>query len=199
MTFERAKVLSNKGLSRPTLFMVDIPFISSSANDYLKFFCKATRLPEVSQETVGASGQGRTGIMRQQPTMITFGKPFTMTVIERSDYLVYRNLRDWFEKTCPPYNTLFNDSQRMAYYDDFVTDMKLIKLELPYEAWDSRKLQNKMDKGAVNADGYRQVLEVTFKNAYPTTIGDINFDSENRNSMTTFDISFNYESYHVQT
>ena len=199
MTFERAKVLLNKGLSRPTLFMVDIPAISSASNDYLKFFCKSTRLPELSQETVGASGQGRTGIMRQQPTMITFGKPFSMTVIERSDYLVYKNMRRWFEKTCPPYNTRNDESQRMAYYDSFVLDMRLIKLELPYEGWDARGLQNKMDSGQVNADGYRQVLDITFKNAYPTTIGDINFDTQNRNSMTTFDISFNYESYHVQT
>ena len=199
MTFERAKVLLNRGLSRPSLFMVDIPAISTASNDYLKFFCKSTRIPEVSQETVGASGQGRTGIMRQQPTMITFGKPFAMTVIERSDFIVYKNMREWFEKTCPPYNTLGNESQRMEYYDNFVYDMRLIKLELPYEAWDSRGLQNSMDRGIVNADGYRQVLDVTFKNAYPTTIGDINFDTENRNSMTTFDISFNYESYHVQT
>ena len=199
MTFERAKVLLNKGLSRPTLFMVDIPVISSSSNEYLKFFCKSTRLPEVSQETVAASGQGRTGVTRQQPTMITFGKPFAMTVIERSDYIVYKNMREWFEKACPPYNTLGNDSQRMEYYDNFVYDMRLIKLELPYSAWDSDQLQRGMDSGQVNSQGYREVLDVTFKNAYPTTIGDINFDTENRNSMTTFDISFNYESYHVQT
>ena len=137
--------------------------------------------------------------MRQQPTMITFGKPFSMTVIERSDYVVYRGMRSWFEQTCPPYNTLGNESQRMSYYDNFTTEIKLIKLELPYEAWDPRELQKRMDSGKVTAEGYREVLEVTFKNAYPTTIGDINFDTENRNSMTTFDISFNYESYHVQT
>ena len=199
MTFERAKSLLDRGLSRPTLFMVDIPAISGIANEYLKFYCKSSRLPELSQETVGASGQGRTGIMRQQPTMVTFGKPFTITVIERSDYLVYKNMRQWFEKTCPRYNTTGNASQRMAYYDSFVLDMKLIKLELPLEGWKPKLMQKKMDKGRLNSEGYREIMEVTFKNAYPTTIGDINFDTQNRNAMTTFDISFNYESYHVQT
>ena len=102
MTLERAKGLLNQGLARPTMFAVKIPWnektgsFSQEAEDYLRFFCKTTRIPEVAFETVGAAGQQRTGIIRQQPTMVAFGKPFTMEVIERSDYLVYKNMQQWF-------------------------------------------------------------------------------------------------------
>lgn len=203
MTFERAKALLAKGISRPTLFFVSIPNndqtsnFTTEANGYLRFFCQSTRMPELAHETVGRAGQGRTGVISQQPTMVTFGKPFSITVIENSDFLIYKNMQQWFNNSSPTYNTLGNASQRMGYYNTFTTDITLKKMELPLEGWDSRKLNDAIRKGVNNFEGYRKPVVITFKNAYPTMIGDINLATDNFNSMTTFEVSFNYESYHV--
>ena len=204
MTYERAKGLLKKGLSRPTLYFVSIPTneltngFQTEANAYLRFFCNATRIPEISHETVGAAGQGRTGVIRQQPSMVTFGKPFSIDVIEPSDFLVYKNMQRWFNRTSPTYNTKGSESQRMAYYTSYATDIVLKKLELPLEGWNSRKVNDAIRKGEINYEGYRKPVVITFKNAYPTMIGDVNLASDNFNSMTEYRIDFNYETYNVE-
>ena len=193
----------NQGLARPTLFAVKIPwnrktgYFTNEAERYLKFFCKTTRVPEVAFETVGAAGQQRTGIIRQQPTMVAFGKPFTIDVIERSDYVLYKNFQQWFNTCSPTYN-IDGGSQRMAYYDDFTMDIRLKKFEYPFEAWDNRSLQRAIDTEKVNFEGYRKPLVITFHKAYPSLIGDLNLDTEAQNSMLTFPVNFNYESYEIK-
>ena len=203
MTYERAKGLLKKGLSRPTLYFVSIPNneqtggFSNEANAYLRFFAKSTRIPEVAHETVGAAGQGRTGVIRQQPTMVTFGKPFAIQVIDDSDFVIYKQMQKWFNRTSPTYNTLGSDSQRMAYYNNYATDIVLKKLELPLEGWNPRKVNDAIKKGELNYEGYRKPIVITFKNAYPTSLQDIELGSDKIDAMTEYGVTFNYETYHI--
>ena len=101
MSYERAKGLLNRSVSRPTLFTIRFPRnrISEGANRYLEFFCTTTNIPEVRLQTAVVSGQEYMGIERDQPTQMIFGKPFSITVIENTDFLVYKNMRNWFNAT----------------------------------------------------------------------------------------------------
>ena len=191
MSYEQARALMGRGVSRPTLFAIRFPnLISRQTNDYLNFFCKATAIPEIRTATAFANGHERMGISREQPTAIQFGKPFNIEVIENSDFRVYREMRRWFDQTAQDINGL--GSQRMNYYNTFVQDMELIKLEQP------GNLEEALGSIGLITD-YKRVLTVRFRNAYPINIGTIALDQDNTNSFTTFGVSFTYESYSVDT
>ena len=203
MSYEKARALINKGPSKPSLYSVSIPNIentgrfSSSANDYIDFFVKSTSIPEVSHETIGAAGQQAVGVIRQQPMLTTYGKPFEITVLERSDFIVYKNLKDWFRRTCPNVNSGFLTSNRMGYYDFITADIILTKYEYGHETFESGKPQRKaIRKGILTPYGYRRVLTTVFENAYVTSIGSITLGSEMTDVPTEFNVQFNYEKYH---
>lgn len=203
MSYEKARALINKGNSRPTLYSVSIPRVlntanfSASANDYLDFFVKSTTIPEISHETVGAAGQSAVGIIRQQPMLTTYGKPFDITVLERSDFIVYRNLKDWFSRTCPNSNNIIIASNRMGYYDNITADIVLTKFEYGYETFKSGKRQrDAIRKGDITSSGYRKICETVFENAYVTSIGSIQLGSEMTDTPTEFNVQFNYEKYY---
>jgi hypothetical protein len=150
-------------------------------------FCKTASIPSISHETIGANGQERMGVVRQQPVGIVYSKPLTVTIIERSDFLVYNNMKQWFDMTCPSANSFLDLSHRMAYYDSYTCDIKL------------KKLESALDQNITNTrDGYESPLTVMFKDAYPTNIGDISFDNEAQNSLVTYDVSFSYTTYTTQ-
>jgi len=159
-------------------------------------FCKTASIPSISHETIGANGQERMGVVRQQPVGIVYSKPLTVTIIERSDFLVYNNMKQWFDKTCPDANTYFDFSHRMAYYDSYTCDIKLKKLE---SLLDIDRLSNNDIKKLSTRDGYESPLNVIFKNAYPTNIGDITFDNEASDQLVTYDVSFSYTTYNTQS
>lgn len=176
-----------QGVSRPTLFAIQFPnLISRQTNEYLRFFCRTTAIPEIRHATVFVNGHERMGISREQPTAVQFGKPFQIEVIEDSNFSVYKDMRSWFDLTAQNINGF--GSQRMNYYDSYTQDMTLTKLELPSNM-----------VGALGAAdsiaNYKQVLSVKFINAYPISIGAISLDQSNDNSFTTFNVSFTYESY----
>ena len=112
-----------------------------------------------------------------------FGKPFTMNVIADSEFKVYKDLREWFNQssTNASQGSNANRSHRMNYYESFIEDMKLIKLE-------------------VGGDGqeYKRVLTVNFINAFPIQIGNVDLSSENTNAVTEFQVQFAYESYNIE-
>ena len=66
MTYSGARAMLEMGVSRPTLYQVVIPGIGS--NDYLRFFCKATFIPEVKASLATVVGHDAIGIARDQPT-----------------------------------------------------------------------------------------------------------------------------------
>ena len=194
MSYEQAKALLDKSVSRPTLYSVRVPRVDRSTNDYINFFCSATSIPEVRVDTIIAAGHENMGIVREQPTAVMFGKPFTMTIIENSDFLVYKEIRNWFDLTTQNANQLGGltgraggRSQRMNYYDTYVSDFELVKLE---QKDNPVGTEGSLDPNA----NYKKPLTVKFLNAYPVSISDISLSSEAFDSYTEFSVSFNYES-----
>lgn len=201
MSFEKAMAQLNKSVSRPSLFRVSIKpneknaFFSEAANDYIKFFCEMTAIPSFAHDTIPVNGHERVGVMREQPSAVVFEKPFTISVIERSDYVVHEQMRQWFNKTCPAFTNSGEVSQRMSYYDTFTCDISLTKLEYAYEVSDYKTVRKLIEKGIVTGGGYRKELKVRFINAYPTKIGAINLNSGAYDDMVKYSIDFNYESF----
>ena len=177
-----------RGPAKPSLFRLSIPSsiknANFGANEYLRLFCKSATIPEISLETIGANGQERMGVVRQQPVGIMYAKPLTITVIERTDFIAYNNIKEWFDLISPDANDFLDLSHRMAYYDTYTCDIKLKKLESALE----QNIRN-------TRDGYESPLTVIFKNAFPTSIGSISFDNEAQNSLVTYDVSFSYTTY----
>ena len=194
MSYDTAAALLRTGPSRPTLFSVSMPRIGAAVNDYLDFFCKATSIPSLSLETTSLNGQSNMGIVRQQPLAMIYGKPFTMTVIENTDFTVYKAMREWIDLTTQNANQagafgFGGRSHRQNYYDSYVSDFTLTKLEQP----------NYIDgiNGGRPNDNYKKPVTVTFLNAYPVEISSMSLDSSSQNSQLEFDINFTYESYSV--
>ena len=187
MSYHSAAALMNRGPSRPTLYSMRVPRVSGLTNRYLDFFCEATAIPAVRMDTALAAGHEFMGITREQPTAMIFDKPFEITVVENSNFSVYKDMRDWINLTTQNANQVSGvfgggRNQRMNYYETFTSDMELIKLEngnsiLP------------------DLDGYKEVLRVRFINAYPIEIGAVALGSDMTDNLTKFTVSFTYESY----
>ena len=191
MSYEQARALLDRGVSRPTLYSVEMPFnVPRRTSDYLKFFCNTTAIPSVTHQTTVANGHEFQGVSREQPIAVVYGKPFTITVIENSEFSVYKDLRAWFDSCAQNSNPQQNArSQRMNYYSTFVQDMTLTKLEQP----------GNTTIGTGGLDGeFNKPLKVTFFNAYPVAMGRIALSSDAVDTATTYDISFTYETYNVQ-
>ena len=182
MSYNQAKALLSKGVSRPTLFSVRLPNrkVSGGTNDYLSFFCRATAIPEVRVNTVAVAGHEFMGVVREQPTAVMFGKPFNMEIIVDKEFNVYEELRGWFDQTAlnSAQSLTGARSQRMRYYDTYTEQMELVKLE-PSE------------------EGYIEVMSVNFIKAFPIEIGEISLDTEATDTYTSFRVSFSYETYNV--
>jgi len=190
MSYEQARALMDRGVSRPTLFALTLPnLVNRRTNDYLNLFCRATAIPEIRTATAFVNGHERMGISREQPTAIRFGKPFRIEVIENSEFSVYQDLRQWFDMTCVDINDP-RASQRMNYYESYVQDMQLHKLELP------DNLLGALGSAELTAN-YKRVMTINFVNAYPIKIGAISLNTESRNTVTTYSVDFTYESYSI--
>ncbi len=190
MSYQGARAMLEMGVSRPTLYEVVIPNVPGRVNDYLRFFCKATFIPEVRAERISAVGHEAIGVERQQATRIMYGKPFEITVIENSDFSTYRGIREWFDTISSNINDPSGGggpsrSQRMSYYSDIVRDMTLTKLENPRDT----------NSEQPRAEDMRKVLEVTFRNAYPVRMGQIQLGSDLFDAATEFTAAFTYETY----
>ena len=202
MSYESAKALLSKSVSRPTLYRITLPEsiginlgpsnlstgtgVPRKVSEYLSFFANKITLPETRLDTVIALGQEYMGIAREQPANMVYGKPMTMTVIENSDFTTFQALRDWMKRTTVGSQQSVVSTQRMNYYDSFVGNIVVTKLEQP----DSQEGDN---------NDYKEPLRWTFNNAYPVVVGDIALASDAYDTPTTFDVSFTYESYSVTT
>ncbi len=196
MSYEAAKALMSKSVSRPTLYKVTLPEtlgigiaslgtgVDSEVSEYLSFFANRITLPETRLDTVIALGQENMGIAREQPANMIFGKPMTMSIIENSDFTTYTAIRDWMmETTVGGRQRQGAQTQRMNYYHSFVGNIEIVKLEQPDSSED---------------DEYKEPLKWTFHNSYPISVGQIELSSDAYDTATTFDVSFTYESYNVE-
>ena len=184
MSYQAVKALLAKGISRPTLFQVLIPDLRRETQDQLTFMCKAAAVPEVAVDTVLVNGHEAMGVVREQPTIVTYSKPFQITVIADRDYTVYKEMREWFDTislNANPFSRFVpsasGNSQRINYYNSFTKQITLKKLE-----------QN-------GEQDFDSPFEVEFNKAYPIRIGELALDTESRDSYMEFTVSFTYETY----
>ena len=184
MSYEKAKSLIRSSISRPTLYKVVMPakFVGGNTNDYLEYYCQATSIPEVRVEAVVARGHEYMGIARSTPSLMIWGNPMTITVIENRDFTVHRDFKKWMDRVAQGADQRGSRNMRMQFYDQIKGDIQLIKQENP-------------DKSGGAGGDLKEVLTVNFINAYPKAVGAVQLSSENRNAFTTFQVEFNYESY----
>ena len=191
----------NRGLSKPSLFVFEITSGEQSryfgANEYLKFFCKSTALPEITQDTVNSNGHFRQGVVTQQPIGFRYSKPLVINVIERSDYHVYSNIRRWLNRTARMSNAE-SGAQMMRYRDDYCADILLHKLENPTRGSGNQEPMNIDNEKFELMDNFRVVWTAKFINSYPTSIGTINYGQDLRDSFTEYPIEFNYDTYTIE-
>ena len=132
-------------------------------------------------DTITVNGQESLGVVREQVALITYAKPFSITVISDRDYIVYKEMRKWFDTLSknanPNQDGVLGSSQRPAYYSDVTRTITLKKRE--------------QDGG----EEYFQPFKIDFNNAYPIRIGEIQLDSESTDSKVEFQIDFTYETY----
>ena len=189
MSYNSVRALLQKGISRPTLFQVIMP-IGRLAQDQLTFLCKTASVPEVAVDTIAVNGHESLGVVREQATLVTYSKPFSITVISDRDYTVYKEMRKWFDTLAKNANpnerglggfAVTGSSQRMNYFDAVTRQITLKKLE-----------QN-------GEQGYDQPFEVEFNNAYPIRLGSLDLDTESFDNKMEFTVDFTYETYSIDT
>ena len=185
MSYQSVKALLSKGVSRPTLFQVMIPDLGRQVQDQLTFLCKTTAIPEINADTIVVNGHEAMGVTREQVSMITYSKPFQISVISDTDYTVYKAMREWFDTLAVNANPnqrvagvqAGGSSQKVNYYNTITKQITLKKLE-----------QN-------GEQAFTSPLEIEFNNAYPIRIGALSLDTESRDTYMEFNVSFTYETY----
>ena len=189
MTYSGAKAILSRGPSRPTLYQVVLPNVGGNVNEYIRYYCKATTIPEVRAERITTIGHDAIGVERQQVGRIAYGKPFEITIIENADFLAYKGIRRWFDTIASNINRGsgggggVNASQRPAYYSEIIQDITLRKLENPAN----------VDPRGGGREQLEATMEVTFRNAYPVRMGQIQLGSDLFDSATEFTVAFTYE------
>ena len=191
MSYAKAIGQLKNSVSRPTLYKVQMPqrFIGRDTNDYLEYFCSAAQVPSVRYNFLNVMGHGEQGITRLQPSNVVFTNPLTISVIENSDLTTYQAFKEWFDDTGQGISQDGQRSIKLKYFEEIVGDIELTKLEFP----DNLTIGG-LGSGAAGGS-YKEVLKVTFLNAYPKSVGALQLASDQRDSYLTFQVEFNYESY----
>lgn len=187
MSYSSISSLLKKGISRPTLYELTIPNMDREVNDQLELLCNRATIPTTNTVGFAVTGHDAMGVVREQPFMIEYGKPFEIGVISDRNYTVYKAMKEWItsitaNKAGNPYATRGGrtNNQRIEYYSGptgYVRDMTLKKLE--------------QTKGGE----YYVPYSVIFNNAYPVSLGELILSSEAYDSYAEFRVQFSYETY----
>tara|TARA_R110002012_G_scaffold131021_2_gene283578 strand:+ start:166 stop:774 length:609 start_codon:yes stop_codon:yes gene_type:complete len=188
MSYDAVKALLSRGISRPTLYQVIMPLSSREANNQLEFLCSKAAVPPVSVQTITVSGQESLGVEREQPVLISFNSPFTITVISDRDYTVYKSIKEWLNlvSTNANPNTLggfAGQSQRISYYNTFRRNIIL------------KKLEQQGGRGSQEVNSYSEPFRIEFNNAFPVNLGEITLSTDDYDSKVEFTVDFAYETY----
>ena len=196
MSYDKAIALLNKSVSRPTLYRLEMPgrFIGRDTNDYIEYYCNTTQIPSVRYEAFAVQGQSEQGVTRLQPTNVVWTNPLEMSVIENSDFTVFKDFKEWLNQTAGGIDQQGQRSIKLKYYENIVGDIMLTKLEQP----DSIELNNQNISERSETGKLKEVLKVTFLNSYIKSIGPLNFNTETKNTFLSYPITFNYESYKTE-
>ena len=138
-------------------------------------------------EAVAVRGHTDNGVTRGQPTLMVWGKPLRIDVIENSEFSVHQDFKRWMNRQASNANSE-TGSMKINYYDTVTGDIRLEKLELG----ESVEIE---DTGVFRAEDYRTVLTVTFINAYIKALGAVRLASDATNQYTSFGAEFEYERY----
>lgn len=210
-SYEQAKTLLRQSVSRSTLYTLNIidnnpstpaeRRLTSFEKDYIRLFASKVTLPSISIDQVSSIGQEHMGIQRNTASGVSFGgNQLDIQVIESSEFIAYDMMRNLFNRAGTNLNPRGSNTsggqraQRMRYYNDYVFDIKLTKLELP----DGSKVFTK-DLISKNFDvdhGYKIVSRYKFEKCHVRAIGAIPFDSNATNAYVEFPVSFSFESYY---
>ena len=190
-SYDSVKALLSKGISRPTLYEVQMPLGPGSAQEQLRFLCSQTRVPEVTANTIAVRGHENMGVVREQATSIQFASPFSVKVISDRDYTVYKAMRRWFDTLALNSNpnllggVLGGSSQKISYYEDtgVTRTIELIKQE------------QQGGKGIREPGRYVEPFRIRFNKAFPVRIGAIELDSSSTDTLVEFTVDFAYENY----
>jgi len=196
MSYEKARALLNKSVSRPTLYSVAIPRGDSQIQEYIKLYCTEVTIPTLDHTTVNANGHENLGVIRVQPTSIRHGGRLSMTLIENSEFEVYNFFRALYDESASEGSNPidFNPSmtQRMSYRDDFKFDFSIFKLENPGQD-DIREFKQIRSPGV--DQGYVPTQRFDFKNSYVTAISSIPLNSAASNTFLRLQVNIAYEVY----
>lgn len=205
-SYEQAKALLPHSVSRPTLYSMELKGtpvagptpLTEEETKYIQLFCNNISFPGLDYEQVISLGQEAMGIQRSTPAGMLFGdgNRLRFTVIENSNFGVYKSLRTLFNavsaKGANPEGN--NRAQRMAYYDDYVFKTILRKLEFP-----NSDKQVPSGGGVNQSDldhGYKVISTFEFDKCFISSIGPVVFDTDTTNTYTTFTATMKFESYY---
>ena len=194
-TFFRRRNDGTFRLGKETQERIRTKGVDSTVNEYLDLFCKSITVPEGRIDVVQANGHEHMGITRETAQNFIYGKPLTMSVIENSDFTIYKAMRSWIEST--GVGSRINQGRsrtiKMDYYDSYVADIEVIKYEYPNQ----RSLAQATASGRLTYHGYKTPIGWKFYNAYPILIGSLPLSTDAYNTALEFEIQFTYESYSV--
>lgn len=194
-SYTSAAAVLSRSISKPSLFSVSLNSgVDQKTNDHLNFFCKVADIPSVKLQTVVTFGQENMGVGRETPSGIIFAKPYVITVIENSDFLVYKNIRQWIDRTGFNMNPGLSGNRniRLNYYKNYTRDIDFRKLE-----WPDKNIARLIPEGNIHNKIFKQSLHIKFLHAYPIGIGPIQIASDMENNYVQYEVEFTYESYIV--
>ncbi len=208
-SYEQAKSLLYNSVSRRTLYSIKIHNIgrdgrtnpdkdlTSNEKEYLKLYANRITMPGISVKSMTALGQENMGIMRATPNEVRHGNNQLITqVIENSNFAAQDMMRKLFDQMATNANPRgYNRNIRMKYYDSYVRDITIDKLEFgdgPVKNPDGIAPGSKNDLDF----GYKRVGRYTFEKCYVNSIGEFVLDSGAFDDYLSFPVVFAYESFH---
>lgn len=199
-SYDQARALLKTSVSRKTLYTLNIDGagLSRAQKDYIRLFATKVSVPSISIDQVSSIGQEHMGIQRNTASGVSFGgNQLIIQMLENSDFTAYDTIRDLFNRSGINLNPLGkNDgrTQRMKYYDDYIFDITLTKLEFP----DGQNVFNKSKLPETNDldHGYKIVSRYKFEKCHVQNITELQFDSAARDQQLDFGVTFSFESYY---
>ena len=154
------------------------------AQQAINFFASSVTVPS---RAVTTSEINDFGMMRR------FGSGQTNSQINMSFLVTKNNIhRDFFERWC---HYVASDSDNtVGFYDDYVTDMEIIKWERGSNLVMSTKVDNKEYKTTMT----QATAVYKLYGAFPANISTLTFDNEQTN-LLQLDIQFYFERYRFDT
>ncbi len=203
-SYTQARSLLKSSVSRKTLYSVNIfdngstpadKKITPEERNYIKLFATKVNIPDLGIDEVTSIGQEHMGIQRNTASGLRFGQNrLNISVLENSDFTAYKMIRRIFNTSGNNLNPTGVRAQRMRYYDDYVFNIEISKLELPVgsKAFTKSRLESDSDLDY----GYQIVSRYRFEKCFVQNIGELLLDSNATDAYLDFPVSFAFESYY---